>query len=171
MSSDECARDLASPPAMSLGNTIFVRRESIKRMIWERLNEWRWNRAPNTMGTALSCYDFDGDLERALEQMTENEIETITLHEIGEIEAGRLLGKKWYEMLARLPRSRAEMMARAVKDNLADSIAVLPTLVGERRIPSLHFHVANLGAMRKEMFPALTDAYQDWRRSDSPGDH
>lgn len=167
VSAAECARDLAAPPAMSLDGVIFVRRESIRRMIWEKLTEWRWNRARNAMATAFSYYDFDGDLERALDDMTQNEIETVILHELGEIEAGRLLGKRWYEMLARLPRSRAELMARAVKDNLADSIAVLPALVGERKIPSLHFHVASLTAMRKRLFPALTDAYRDWRRGGS----
>ena len=167
VSSTECARDLAAPPAMSLDGVIFVRRESIRRMIWEKFTEWRWNRAQNTMAKALSYYDFDGDLERALDDMTQNEIEAVTLHEIGEIKAGRLLGKKWYEMLARLPRSRAEIMARAVKDNLADTIAVLPALISGRKIPSLHFHVANLSAIRKRLFPALTGAYRDWRRSGS----
>ena len=167
VSAAECARDLAAPPAMSLDGAIFVRRESIRRMIWEKLAEWRWNRAHNAMARAFSYYDFDGDLERALDDMTQNEIETVTLHEIGEIEAARLLGKKWHEMLARLPRSRAEIMARAVKDNLADSIAVLPALVGGRKIPSLHFHVASLTAIRKRLFPALTDAYRDWRHSGS----
>ena len=167
VSSAEYARDLAAPPAMSQNGVIFVRRESIRRMIWEKLTEWRWDRARNAMAKALSYYDFDGDLERALDAMTQNEIETVTLHEIGEIEAGRLLGKKWYDMLARLPRSRAETMVRAVKDNLADSIAVLPALAGGRKIPSLHFHVASLTALRKKLFPSLTDAYRDWRRSGS----
>ena len=165
VSAAECARDLAAPPAMTLDGVIFVRRESVRRMIWEKLTEWRWNRARNAMARAFSYYDFDGDLERALDDMTQNEIETVTLHELGEIEAGRLLGDGWREMLACVARSRAEIMARAVKDNLADSIAVLPVLAGGRKIPSLHFHVASLSAMRKKLFPALTDAYRDWRRS------
>ena len=37
VSDNEHARDLAAPPAMLLGNTVFVRRESLRRMLWEKL--------------------------------------------------------------------------------------------------------------------------------------
>ncbi|MBI5040960.1 MAG: hypothetical protein HZB57_07125 [Gammaproteobacteria bacterium] len=70
VAAEEFARDLAAPPAMSLGNTIFVRRESLRRMIWEKVEEWRWNQLENPMGRAIACYAFGSNDDRALAQMT-----------------------------------------------------------------------------------------------------
>jgi hypothetical protein len=54
-------------------------------------------------------------------------------------------------------------MARAVRDHLADCTNTLPMLVEQRRLASLHLFVANLGAMRKQLFPSLVAAYGRWR--------
>ncbi|QKQ26772.1 Sfum_1244 family protein [Candidatus Reidiella endopervernicosa] len=35
----ELARDIVAPPAMTQGKTIIVRRESLQRMLWERIEE------------------------------------------------------------------------------------------------------------------------------------
>lgn len=158
----ELARDLAAPPAMSLGDAIFVRRESLRRMIWEKLEEWRWNRLENALGRAIACYDFDNDLHLALDRMTEIEIETLVLHEIGEVRAGELLGAGWHDMLAGFPRSRVELMARAVRDHLADSLSTLPALLERGQPASLHFYMANLNGMRKSLQPGLIAAYERW---------
>jgi len=112
VSGKEYARDLASPPAMSQGKTIFVRRESLRRMLWEKVEEWRWNKPANAMQNALGCYDFDNAVEHSLDAMTDNELQSAILHEIGEIRAGELLGDDWEAMLATLPHSRAEIMVR-----------------------------------------------------------
>jgi hypothetical protein len=53
-------------------------------------------------------------------------------------------------------------MARAVRDHLADCTHTLPTLIDYGRDASLHFFIANLGAMRKQLFPALELAYRQW---------
>lgn len=158
----ELARDLTAPPAMSLGDTIYIRRESLRRMLWERLEEWRWNKPDNAMGRAIRCYDFDKDLSGSLDQMTDNEIDTLVLHEIGEIRAGEQLGKSWQEMLLAFPRSKVELMARAVRDHLADALSTLPDLLERLHPPSLHFYFANLGGMRKVIYPALLKAYNQW---------
>jgi hypothetical protein len=162
VSAEEYARDLSAPPAMSHRGEIFIRRESLRRMLWERLEEWRWNQPDNAMGRALQCYDFEADTERALEQMTETEIQTLVLHEIGEVRAGEILGESWREMIAALPRSRLELMARAVRDHLADALSTLPTLLERAHPPSLHFYFANLSGMRKQTYPGILDAYRYW---------
>lgn len=158
----EMARDLTAPPAMSLDHTIYIRRESLRRMLWERLEEWRWNKPDNAMGRAIAYYNFDEDLSGSLEQMTNNEVDILVLHEIGEIQAGELLGNNWQKMLHGLPRSRAEMMARAVRDHLADALSTLPTLLERMHPPSLHFYFANLNGLRKVIYPALFEAYNLW---------
>ncbi len=160
---EECARDLAAPPAMTLGQTIFVRRESLRRMLWERLQEWRWNRQENALGEALRCYPFDEDLESALDAMTECEARTLILHEIGEIEVGRELGEDWHELLHALPRGMAELGLRSVRDHWADCQVTLPALLEDGNRAALLFYRAGLTAMRRQLFPELVEAFDHWR--------
>lgn len=158
----ELARDLGSPPAMALGNLVLVRRESLRRMLWERLETWRWNRPENALARAFAGYDFEGDLEQALDRMTEDELDLVLWHEIGEQRAGQQLGDDWNQMLLSLSGTPAELMARAVRDHLADSLTTLPALVRTARASSIHFFIGNLGHMRREIFPSLQLAYRDW---------
>ncbi|MGA7801331.1 MAG: Sfum_1244 family protein [Gammaproteobacteria bacterium] len=162
VSAEEYARDLSAPPAMTLGNTVFIRRDSLRRLLWEKTEEWRWARHDNAMGRAVQCYGFDTDPLGALERMTDREIEAVLLHEIGEVMAGQQLGGEWDEMLAALPRSRAEIAARAVRDHLADALSTLPALLDQGDAASLHFYFGNLSSMRKVIFPRLSGAYDTW---------
>jgi len=161
ISGKEYARDLAAPPAMSLGRTIFIRRESLRRMLWEKIEEWRWNRPVNAMQRAIDCYDFDAAPEDALEQMTDRETRSLLLHEIGEVMAGE-------ELLSGMPHCKAELMMRAVRDHLADTLSTLPGLLDEAEPASLHFYFANLTSLRKMLFPSLLDAYAHWEQTGKP---
>ncbi len=162
VSGREFARDLTSPPAMTRGNAIYVRRESLRRMLWEKLENWRWSRLDNPLGRAFSCYDFDNDLAGSLERMTDREIDTLLLHEQGERRAGQLLGEAWNAMIGDLGRTPGEMAARAVRDHLADSLVTLPMLAAAAHPSSIHFYVGNLDGMRKQLFPGLRNAYDIW---------
>ena len=162
VSADECARDLTAPPAMTQGKNVFIRREALRRYLWEKFTEWQWHKFENAMSRALSYYDFENNVDQALDQMTDNELEAVTLHEIGELIATKELGEDWREMIVNLPRSRAEFMARAVKDLLADCLSTLPGLIENYNPASLHFYSANLVAMRKELFPSFQKAYKTW---------
>jgi len=162
VSGREHARDLTSPPAMAQGSAIFIRRESLQRMIWEKIEEWRWNRVDNPIGRAIRYYDFERDQDGALEEMTDAQLETLLLHEMGEVLAGRRLGPEWEQMLSALPRSKAEIMVRAVRDHLADALSTLPALVEREQPAALHFYFATLTNMRKCLFPSLVRAYEDW---------
>lgn len=161
-SSCEYARDLEAPPAMLQGRTIFVRQESVRRYLWEKIEESRWNKNNEAMQRALACCPFELDAERALDRMVQNETESIVLHELGEGLAGEVLGADWERMLLGLTRSQAEIMARAVRDNLADCLATLPALVETRNDAALHFYFATFGGMRKHLFPEALAAYRRW---------
>jgi len=158
----ELARDLGAPPAMMRESTVYLRRESLRRMLWERLETWRWSRPSNAMGRALACYDFEAHLEESLEQMTETELRNVLLHEIGEFRVGTELGADWNRMLMAVSHTPAELMMRAVRDYLADCISTLPALLEQGRPESIHFFMGNLSNMRKEMFPGLQTAYANW---------
>jgi len=162
VSENEYARDLTAPPAMALDGAIFVRRESLRRMIWEKIEEWRWNRLENPMGRALASFDLDADIETALDEMSATVLDTVLLHEKGEILAGKRLGPEWEQMLAGLSGTRAEIMTRAVRDHLADALSTLPGLVANGEDAALHFYFATLTNMHKHLFPALEEAYASW---------
>lgn len=166
ISAEECARDLSAPPAMTLQNNIFIRKESVKRMLWEKVQEAQWNNLENAMSKAISYYDFKGDIDFALDQMTEVEVKSIILHERGEIEASKEFNDQWKELLATVTNSRLELMLRGVKDFYADSLTTLPALIDQSRIPSLHFYAGNMSAMRKEICPSFMKVYKDWCRDD-----
>ncbi len=163
ISGREFARDLGAPPAMSQGRTIYIRRESLRRMLWEKIEEWRWNRPHNAMERTLAEYDFSSqNSEAALEQLTDTELESARDHEIGEIMARDQLGKDWETLLVSLPHCKAEIMLRAVRDHLADALSTLPALLQRRQTASIHFYFANLNSMRKYLYPSLIRAYEGW---------
>ena len=162
VSETEYARDLTAPPAMALGNTIFIRRESLRRMIWEKIEEWQWNKLENAMSRAMQGFDFEHNAEAALDDITDTVIDSVLLHEKGEVLAAKQLGPEWEQMLAGLPRSKTEIMIRAVRDHLADSLTTLPGLIDTGKDAALHFYFANLPNMHKNLFPALIQAYQTW---------
>lgn len=159
----EYARDLVAPPAMSQGDTIFIREESLRRMIWEKIEEWQWKQDQDTaMARVLGFYRKEQDVERILDHLCENESNNVLLHEVGEAQAGKLLGHEWEEMLNDIPRSKTELQLRAVRDHLADCLSTLPALLEDENIPSLHFYFANFTGMRKELFPSAVQAYKRW---------
>ena len=162
VSGREYARDLTAPPAMMRREVIFIRRESLRRMLWEKLESWRWNRPDNALGRAFACYDFEQDLENSLEQMTEDELSLLLLHEQGEYQAGDWLGDGWEEMLVDLIDGPVEIAARAIRDNLADCMVTVPSLATCRASASFHFFIGNLSAMRKKIFPELKAGYDHW---------
>ena len=162
VSDRELARCLSAPPAMTRERSIFLRREALRRYLWERMEIWRWNSPRNALARAFACYDFGNDVEAALDAMTERELQTALQHEIGEIQATALLGDDWHDMLRDILGTPAELMARAVRDYLADSLCTLPYLAARREAASVHFFVGSLTSMRKELFPALLGAYEEW---------
>ncbi len=163
VSTHEYARDLIAPPAMSQGGNIFVRRDSLRRMLWERVEDWSWRkRSGNPMARVIASYGFDEDPEQALEQMTDRELKAVVLHELGEGAAGRVLGNHWAEMMLAVASSRAELQARAVRDLLADCLVTLPDLLDRNVEPSIHFFFGNFRGMRRHLFPLLVDSYDHW---------
>ena len=165
ISSCEYARELAAPPAMLQGRTIFVRLESVRRTLWEKIEEWQWRKQGSTMARALASYDFIADTESALQRMADNEMETMILHELGEAMAGELLGEAWGEMALSVSCTRGEPVARAVRDLLADCLSTLPVLLERANLPALHFYFAVFDAPRRELFPQALDAYEYFLRS------
>lgn len=144
----EYARDLTAPPAALMKNTIFLRRDAVRRMVWEKA----WGKRME------GCFASGENLESLIEK----ECEAIILHEIGEGMAGELLGKGWEDMLMAAPSVKAEIVLRAVRDLLADCLSTLPVLIERNEERSLHSYFENLSGMRRELFPLAIAAYRVW---------
>jgi hypothetical protein len=164
VSSCEYARELAAPPAMLQGRTIYLRQESVRRYLWEKIEEWQWRKQDNAMARALATYDFIADTEAALQRMADSEMETMILHEVGEALAGELLGDPWHEMMVSVARTRGEPIARAVRDLLADCLSTLPGLLERSNLPALHFYFATFDAPRRQLFPQALEAHEHFLR-------
>ena len=158
----ELARDLTSPAAMNQGERIFIRRESFRRLLWEKLETWRWHRPDNALGRAFACYDFELDLEAALDAMVEKELNAVLLHEQGEYQVGCEVGESWNDMVMDVAYTPAELMARAIRDHWADCRVTLPDLINQGDEASIHFYLGGLNGMRKTLFPRLLQAYEQW---------
>ncbi len=167
ISTTEYARDFTAPPALLQGNTLFIRQESLRRMLWERYSEWRWQPLDNPMGRAVRYYPFADDPDAALYQMTAAELEPVIWHEQGEHQVSLALGEAWDGWLAGCSRSRLELLLRAVRDHYADAQVTLPQLLAHQNPANWHFYLANLRGWRKVSFPALGVAYQHWYQSGS----
>ena len=158
----EYARDLIAPPAAMRDGAIFLRMDAVRRLLWNKYEEWQWKERDSALGRAFAHYDFECDIELGLDRMAEAESEAMILHEIGEARAEALLGDDWSDMLGQLTSKHAELLARAVRDHLADSLVTLPTLLERDAAGSLHFYLANLSGLRRALFPSLQRAYEDW---------
>ncbi len=163
----EYARDIASFPAAYQDGTIILRMDALKRVLWEKVEMWGLKKQQGALKSALDCYGFERDPEQALNQMSEAEGEAVILHEVGEALAGRQLGREWRNMLASLSSKRAEVFARAIKDNLADCVSTLPALMDMQAKCSLHFFFAEFDGLRKSLFPSLVEGYRTWRETGS----
>jgi hypothetical protein len=161
----ELARDLMAPAAMCQGDRIYIRQESFRRLLWEKLESWRWHKPDNALGRAFAYYDFENNLEPALDQMVEKELNTVLLHEQGEHLAGLELGEAWNALLSALGHSPAELMARAIRDHWADCRITLPVLLEREDAASIHFYLGGLSGIRQELFPRLKKAYEQWHAS------
>lgn len=161
----EYARNLSAAPATLLDTTIQLRQESLRRWLWEKFEGWGVKKPGGALHAALLAYGFDVDPQAALARMADAEGETLILHELGEFEAGQWLGGEWQAMCAGFTGRRAELVARALRDNLADCLVTLPTLLDRGAARSIHFWFSNFDGIRRELFPRLADAYEAWRNN------
>lgn len=156
----EYARDLTAIPAALQGGTVIVRREALRQWLWEKAEAWGVKRQAGAMARTLAAYDYDADPVAALARQTERETGTLILHERGEHAAGKLLGPGWEAMITAFTSRRAELVARALRDNLADCLVTLPVLLERGDAASLHFWFANFDGLRRDLFPRLVAAYE-----------
>ncbi len=151
----EFARGYVATPAVSRGSNIVVRLDAFRRWLWTRAETALMREADDPFRISMAYYGRDGAVDRAVERMARGEMETLILHEEGELRAGVMLGPDWERMLAGLGDRRSEIVVRAVRDLLADCLVTLPVLLGRDAHASLSFWRSNFDGMRRALAPNL----------------
>lgn len=166
VSGREYARGLASPPAALQDGTIYLRRESLQRWLWEKYEAWTLRRPAGAFQAVLDAYGHADEAELAVPRMAQAQAESLLLHELGEARVTALLGPDWAELRQALDCRRTGLYLRAVRDLLADCLLTLPTLQARQDAPALHFWFANFEGLRADLCPRLLRAYEAYRAGD-----
>ena len=166
---EELARGATAAPAMSRGDEILVRQDALERWLWSRFEEWQLHRHDNGLAAAYALHAAtlaaDAAPPQVIRRMAAVEREALILHELGERRIDAELGDDWHDMLDGMPSRKAEALARAVRDLLADCTVTLPTLAEQGALASLHCWFGLLEGLRLTLAPGLHDDYQAWRRA------
>ncbi|MCP5265970.1 MAG: hypothetical protein H6934_07645 [Burkholderiaceae bacterium] len=172
----EYARGLNPPVAASNDAGILIRRDAMRRWLATRQELSVQRAMDDAFSIAYARYAGvdpgdalpTGDAAvQALERLVDGEIETLVLHELGEVRAEALLGPDWPRMLGDGLDPRIELRLRALRDLLADSLVTLPVLCERAASTSLHFWFATFEGLRRQLAPDWVRAYRDW----SAGQH
>ena len=159
----EYARDITASPAALREGAVFLRTDALQRWLSEKVEIWSVHQADGALKAALDCYGKQGDIATLLPRMAEQESETVILHEVGEALAEPMLGPAWRDMIMSFSSRRAIVLARSIRDNLADCLSTLPELIKNDQVCSVHFYFSNLDGLRRSLFPRLVAAYEHWR--------
>ena len=170
----ELARDLLTVPALSQEEDVIIRKDAARLFLWNQIFFTRKS-ARQALAFALGTYGVkEGDyekLKRHFNQVASEETEVYLYHELGEIRETTFDREVWRDLVATYSHTPVELLARAVKDLLADTnpFGNLNFISREKRTASLGFHVAFLDGVRKELFPEIIAAFKsftelgDWR--------
>jgi hypothetical protein len=133
--------------------------------LFGKVEIWGIKKADSAIKAMLDCYGVTAGVESKLEIIAAQQSETLILHEVGEALAEPLLGEAWNEMVSSFQMRRCELIARAVRDNLADCIVTLPEIIKSKESCSLHFYFSIFEGLRRSIFPSLVEGYEHWLRS------
>ncbi len=129
ISSDEYARGLFGPPALFYDDTIFIRKEALQYFLWSRYDEWLFSMRDNDLGKAVNYYPFKDNPQKAIREITDNELETVIQHEMGEGLLEKEYKHYWRDMIIDFVHTKTEILLRAVRDLAADCMTTLPYLL------------------------------------------
>ena len=166
----ELARDLLTLPALSQDNLILLRTASASLFIWDQIAFIKKSGRPALRFALQNCGLKDQDAKALQHQMPAilaAQKDNFIYHEIGEMKDSTFDPLIWREIIAAFPHSPVELLARAVKDLLADTnpYGTLCNLTRNRNTAALGFYVAFQDGLIKELFPELRIAFRDFTKT------
>ena len=160
----ELARDLLTIPALAQDNQVVLRKDSAMLFLWDQIVYIKESGKPALTFALDQCGIKRNDtssLKKGLKTVFAFQKEIYIYHEIGEIHESVFDRQIWQEMISTFPHTPVELLARAIKDILADTSesGVLHHIVSRQKAPCLAFYTAFLDGLAKELFPELRPAF------------
>jgi len=172
----EKARELSSPFAMLQDGTIFIRKEPLRFFFWDQIQEINPS-CRISMQQALDAYGLikkNGLLDRDklkahFDEIIEKELEIFIYHEVGEQQENLLDSQVLQRIIGAYPATAVELIARSVKDILADTHpkGLLSHIEAGEKKSSLGFYISFLDGMRKYLCSELNDASKQFWETDN----
>jgi hypothetical protein len=162
----EVARDLSPLPAASQNGTIVLRRQSASSLLWDQI-VYVTPSGQKALDAALAaCGVADrrpSEVRRRWDELLRVQEAIHLRHELGEIRESGFPRDRWQEMIAAFPLSRIELLARHVKDLLADTHPLGPLCHFERRreAAGLGLYSAFTDRLTRNLHPELLPAAEE----------
>jgi hypothetical protein len=166
----ELARDLLTLPALSQDQTILLRTDSARLYLWDQMAYIKKSGRAALQFT-LEHFGMKNQqaevLQQHLPQILAVQKDNYIYHEIGELSDSTFNPTIWRELIAAFPHSPVELLARGLKDLLADTSpkGTLPYLIKTRKTAALGLYAAFLDGMPAELFPELRDAFNHFTKT------
>ena len=166
----EMARDLLTLPALSQDQSILLRTDSARLYLWDQMVYIKKSGRPALQFALEHCGLKNQQpevLQQHLPQILAVQIDNSLYHEIGELTDATFHPTIWRELIATFPHSPVELLARGLKDLLADTSqnGTLPYLIKNRKTAGLGLYTAFLDGMPKALFPELRDAFNHFTKT------
>ena len=166
----ELARDLLTLPALTQEQQILLRTDSARMFLWDQMVYIKKSGRPALRFALEHCGLKTPDseaMQQHLSAILAEQKDNYIYHEIGELSDSTFDSNIWRELIATFPHSPVELLARALKDLLADThpSGTLHHLIENRKFAGLGFYAAFLDGMLKELFPQLREAFINFTKT------
>ena len=166
----ELARDLLTLPALSQDQSILLRADSARLFLWDQMAYIKKSGRPALQFALEHCglkEQQPEDWRQHLPQILAVQKDNYIYHEIGELTDSTFHPTIWREIIATFPHSPVELLARGLKDLLADTSqnGTLAYLIKNRKTAGLGLYAAFLDGMPKELFPELREAFNHFTKT------
>jgi hypothetical protein len=163
----EWARDLLTIPAFAQDSCVILRQESAMLYLWDKISYIKKSGRPALNFALTQCgikKVGPQTLPSHLQHIFNLLKDTYIYHEIGELQETVFDRDIWRSIIAAFPHTPIELLARTVKDLLADthSCGTLSHLLEERQAAALGFYVAFWDGLAREIFPNLRSAFEQF---------
>jgi len=166
----ELARDLFISPAMLQDEQVIIRSDAARYFLWDRLMDVKKS-GREALIFGLANYGLDPcdispeRLREAFPRILAGELDACLRHEVGETRDDVFPREVWRGLIDRFPGERVELVARALKDALADTSpgGMLSFIIRGRRAGSLGLYVAFLDGVRVLLLPEIARGFKVFR--------
>ncbi len=158
----ELSRDLFTSPAMLRGKEIFIRLETMREFIWERLSHSSHTKLKEDFLRGHNLTNLGGEeLWEGLMEACRREAEVFIRHEISE---SRIFTREIKDILHRYSSTPAENVLRALVDVVADLSPEGPLefIISNCQLSSLALYFLNLSGIRSSLLCGLRRHYAHW---------